>query len=128
MFLISSILDKRLEKQCWTLQQYWTFTTLPHSRRQFCKWCKYRYGKKGKEKCPSTLLYRVVWLIFKSLFFGKLISSIVPIYENLKDPWKMFFPFSHFRSCSSHHLLSRRFLSQRKRKPSLSFQHYRRKN
>ena len=75
--------------------------------------------KKGKEKDPSTLLYKIVWLIFKSFFFVKLISSIVPIHENLKDPWKMFFPFSCFRSCSFHRFLSRWFLSYRKRKPGL---------
>ena len=43
--------------------------------------------KKGKEKGPFTLLYKIVWFIFKSLFFGKVISSIVPVYENLKEHW-----------------------------------------
>ena len=41
--------------------------------------------KKGKKKGSFTLFYKTTWFIFKSLFFGKLISSIVPIYENLKD-------------------------------------------
>ena len=33
----------------------------------------------------------MIFMIFKSLFFGKLISSIVPIHENLKDREKCFF-------------------------------------
>ena len=72
------------------------FTILARSRCQFCKWYKYRYWKEGKKR--STLLYKIVWFISKGLFFGKLIFGIVPIYENLKDSSKNFFPFS-WKTC-----------------------------
>ena len=68
MFLISSILDKRLEKQCWTLQQCWTFTTLARSRCQFCKWCKCRYGKRGKKRIHPPFCIRLYDLFLKVYF------------------------------------------------------------
>ena len=68
MFLISSILDKRLEKQCWTLQQCWTFTTLARFRCQFCKWCKYRYGKTGKKRVHPLFGTRLYDLFLKVYF------------------------------------------------------------
>ena len=54
----------------------------------------------GKKRVHSPFCTRLYDWFFKSLFFAKLIFSIVPIYENLEDPWKMFFPFSCFAHAS----------------------------
>ena len=54
-YLISSILDldKRLEKQCWTLQHWLALAVNSSSDANTDM-------KKGKEKRASTLLYKIV--------------------------------------------------------------------
>ena len=126
MFLISSILDKRLESDVGLLQ-CWAFTTLARSRCQFCKWCKYKYGKRGKKRVHRPFCTRLYDLFLKVYFSENWYLALLQFMKIWKTR-EMFFLFSRFCSCSFHRLLSRRFLSHRKRKPSLSFQHYRKKN
>ena len=91
MFLLSSILDKRVEKQCWTFQQCWAFTTLARSRCQFCKWCKYRYGKRGKKRVHPPLCTRLCDLFLKVYFSGSWFLGLFQFMKIWKTFEKLFF-------------------------------------
>ena len=91
MFLISSVLDKRLEKQCWTLQQCWTFTTLAGSRCQFCKWCKYRCGKRGKKRAHPPFWTRLYNLFLKVYFLENWFLALFQFMKIWKTREKCFF-------------------------------------
>ena len=91
MFLISSILDKRLEKQCWTLQQCWTFATLARSRCQFCKWCKCRYGKRVKRRGHSPFCTRLYDLSLKVYFLENWFLALFQFIKIWETREKCFF-------------------------------------
>ena len=91
MFLISSMLDERLEKQCWTLQQCWTFTRLAHSRCQFCKWCKYRYGRMGKKRVHPSFCTRLYDLFLKVYFSENWFLALLQFMKIWKTHQKIFF-------------------------------------
>ena len=85
MFLISSILDKRLEKQCWT------FTTLAYCPGQLCKWCKYSYGKREKKRVHPPFCIRLYDLFLKVCFLESWFLVLFQFMKILKTREKCFF-------------------------------------
>ena len=71
------------------------FTTLTRSLCQFFNWCKYWYEKRERKACIHPFVQDCI-IYFQKFIFRETDSSIVPIHENLKDPWKMFFSIQSF--------------------------------